>query len=393
MVLLPGASRTATSGPTSPRSPSRARSWCAQTLAVLADAERPLSHAPPSRRTSTSAAPGSRRCSRCSTSTAPSAGSRAAGSRTGQDVGLRRGALRAGSPRPREREQQAMLDYLDTDQCRMRFLRDQLDDPEARRLRPLRQLRRARAVAPRSPSAAVDEAGERLARPGRGGRAAQDVADRAGQPRHRPQGQDRRRRRAEGRAVARLTDLGYGQALRGAVPRRATPDGPVPAPLVAGGRRGARRLAAARPTRSSCVESATRPTLDRATSPTGCRATCRCRSSAAARSSTPTSRPARARPTPPSGSPPSAAATALDGRRARRAPGAAGRRPGRHRLDVTLAGGALREAGASARAAARGWAPAPSSRASRVAPNVPPALLVTARTCTPPPAVVAGEHG
>ena len=33
----------------------------------------------------------------------------------------------------REREQQAMLDYLDTDACRMRFLREQLDDPERRR--------------------------------------------------------------------------------------------------------------------------------------------------------------------------------------------------------------------------------------------------------------------
>jgi ATP-dependent DNA helicase RecQ len=33
----------------------------------------------------------------------------------------------------REREQQAMLDYLGTDRCRMWFLRDQLDDPEAAR--------------------------------------------------------------------------------------------------------------------------------------------------------------------------------------------------------------------------------------------------------------------
>ena len=32
----------------------------------------------------------------------------------------------------REREQQAMLDYLDTDECRMRFLREQLDDPGGR---------------------------------------------------------------------------------------------------------------------------------------------------------------------------------------------------------------------------------------------------------------------
>ena len=33
----------------------------------------------------------------------------------------------------REREQQAMLDYLATDRCRMEFLRDQLDDPERAR--------------------------------------------------------------------------------------------------------------------------------------------------------------------------------------------------------------------------------------------------------------------
>ncbi len=42
----------------------------------------------------------------------------------------------------REREQQAMLAYLDTDECRMRYLREQLDDPEAVDVRPLRQLRR-----------------------------------------------------------------------------------------------------------------------------------------------------------------------------------------------------------------------------------------------------------
>ena len=33
----------------------------------------------------------------------------------------------------RSREQDAMLDYLGTDRCRMEFLRDQLDDPEAAR--------------------------------------------------------------------------------------------------------------------------------------------------------------------------------------------------------------------------------------------------------------------
>ena len=50
---------------------------------------------PPSRPTSSSTAPGSRRCSRCSTSTAPYAGSgRLGGHRAG--VGLRRGALPPG---------------------------------------------------------------------------------------------------------------------------------------------------------------------------------------------------------------------------------------------------------------------------------------------------------
>ena len=45
----------------------------------------------------------------------------------------------------RRREQQAMLDYQSTDQCRMSFLRGQLDDPATRRrraVRPVRQLHR-----------------------------------------------------------------------------------------------------------------------------------------------------------------------------------------------------------------------------------------------------------
>ena len=49
----------------------------------------------------------------------------------------------------RAREQRAMLDYLDTDRCRMWFLRDQLDDPDVVRdhpVRALRHLRRARAL-------------------------------------------------------------------------------------------------------------------------------------------------------------------------------------------------------------------------------------------------------
>ena len=72
--------RTATSGPTSPRSRSPARTRCA-TPSGCSARRAARSAPPPSRPTSTSAAPAWRRCSRCSTSTAPYAGSAAAGSR------------------------------------------------------------------------------------------------------------------------------------------------------------------------------------------------------------------------------------------------------------------------------------------------------------------------
>ncbi|WP_183101031.1 RecQ family ATP-dependent DNA helicase, partial [Nocardioides pelophilus] len=68
----------------------------------------------------------------------------------------------------REREQQAMLDYLTTDRCRMWFLRHQLDDPEAPegwtcgRCDNCGGLDLPADVSPR----AVAEAADRLARPG-----------------------------------------------------------------------------------------------------------------------------------------------------------------------------------------------------------------------------------
>ncbi|MEQ4521646.1 RecQ family ATP-dependent DNA helicase, partial [Nocardioides kribbensis] len=65
----------------------------------------------------------------------------------------------------REREQRAMLDYLDTDRCRMWFLRDQLDDPAAEpcgRCDNCGGLTLSSAVS----QAAVEEAQQRLARPG-----------------------------------------------------------------------------------------------------------------------------------------------------------------------------------------------------------------------------------
>ncbi|WP_182525181.1 RecQ family ATP-dependent DNA helicase [Nocardioides dongkuii] len=129
----------------------------------------------------------------------------------------------------REREQQAMLDYLDTDRCRMRFLRDQLDDPDAAdcgRCDNCGGLQLSTSVS----SSAVEEAGARLARPGVPLEPRKmwptalaglgiDWKGRIKEP------------AAEGRVVARLTDLGYGQALRDLF-RPGVEDGPVPVPLV-----------------------------------------------------------------------------------------------------------------------------------------------------------------
>src|SRR3954464_14345045 len=65
----------------------------------------------------------------------------------------------------REREQRAMLDYIATDGCRMRFLREQLDDPEATdcgRCDNCGGLTLAAEIS----AGAVEEAEARLARPG-----------------------------------------------------------------------------------------------------------------------------------------------------------------------------------------------------------------------------------
>jgi ATP-dependent DNA helicase RecQ len=157
----------------------------------------------------------------------------------------------------REREQQAMLDYIATDGCRMRFLRDQLDDPEAADCGRCDNCGGLDLPAEVS-AAALEEAGARLARPGvvieprkmwptalanLGVDLKGKIADAA----------------AEGRAVARLTDLGHGQALRDLF-RAETPDGPVPVPLV---RAVVEVLGDWRPRVDAVVvvESATRPTL------------------------------------------------------------------------------------------------------------------------------------
>lgn len=132
----------------------------------------------------------------------------------------------------RAREQRAMLDYLTTDACRMRYLREQLDDPEAvdcGRCDNCGGLELSRDIS----EAAIEEAGARLARPG------VVIEPRKMWPQALPNlGIDLRGKIADaaepGRAIARLTDLGHGQALRElfrAVPEPGVEE-TVPVPLV-----------------------------------------------------------------------------------------------------------------------------------------------------------------
>lgn len=142
----------------------------------------------------------------------------------------------------RSREQQAMLDYIVTTGCRMEFLRRQLDDPHAA------ACGRCDRCTGRSWSSAVSESSRTRAR---------DELRRAGVPveprRMWPTGMGRlgvdlagripASAAAEpGRALARLSDVGWGNRLRPmftsatlAVPGAAVPgalDGPLPGDLV-----------------------------------------------------------------------------------------------------------------------------------------------------------------
>jgi ATP-dependent DNA helicase RecQ len=130
----------------------------------------------------------------------------------------------------RRDEQAAMLAYIATDGCRMRFLREALDDPGAEDCGRCDNC--GGVEIPRSVStAAVATAGDRLARPGVA------IAPRKLWPTAlanlgldlsgKITGAD------EGRVVARLTDLGLGQALRDLF-RPGAPDQAVPVPLVQG---------------------------------------------------------------------------------------------------------------------------------------------------------------
>jgi ATP-dependent DNA helicase RecQ len=115
----------------------------------------------------------------------------------------------------RRREQRAMLDYLDTDRCRMWFLRHELDDPEVEDDTRCGRCDRCGGLelSIDVSGGAVEEARTRLERPG------VVVEPRSLWPTALANlGLDHHGRIGDaaepGRAVARLTDLGHGQALR-----------------------------------------------------------------------------------------------------------------------------------------------------------------------------------
>ncbi len=163
----------------------------------------------------------------------------------------------------RRDEQSAMLAYVATDGCRMRFLREQLDDPGAA---DCGRCDNCTGVAPTRDvsGTALEEAGQLLRRPG------VTIAARKMWPSALSNlGIDLKGKitdaAEEGRAVGRLTDLGHGQALRELF-RPETPDGPAPRSLVAALLQVLGDWApswSARPTGVAYVESARRPQLTR----------------------------------------------------------------------------------------------------------------------------------
>jgi ATP-dependent DNA helicase RecQ len=125
----------------------------------------------------------------------------------------------------RAREQQAMLDYIDTSGCRMEFLRRQLDDPEAA---PCGRCDNCtgRSWSADVPEATANAARDRLARPG------VEVEPR----RMWPSGLSEVSGKigpalvaAQGRALGRLTDIGWGTTARELL---AAEDQPVPANVI-----------------------------------------------------------------------------------------------------------------------------------------------------------------
>jgi ATP-dependent DNA helicase RecQ len=131
----------------------------------------------------------------------------------------------------RKREQQAMLDYQATDGCRMEFLRRELDDPGATACGRCDNCT-GQPWPAEVPQASASAARERLARPG------VEVEPRKMWPTGMQElgidasGKIPAERTAErGRALGRLTDVGWGVTLR-ALFTEGAPDEPVTAQLT-----------------------------------------------------------------------------------------------------------------------------------------------------------------
>ncbi|MBB4895769.1 ATP-dependent DNA helicase RecQ [Streptomyces olivoverticillatus] len=129
--------------------------------------------------------------------------------------------------RQREAEQQAMREYATTSECRMEFLRRQLDDEQAAPCGRCDNCSEARFTAEVSDGALNASRGE-LGRPG------VEVEPRRMWPTGMPAvGVDLKGRipageqAASGRALGRLSDIGWGNRLRPLLTPQA-PDGPVP---------------------------------------------------------------------------------------------------------------------------------------------------------------------
>ncbi|MCU1676691.1 MAG: recombinase RecQ, partial [Frankiales bacterium] len=131
----------------------------------------------------------------------------------------------------RRDEQQAMLDYMAARSCRMRFLREQLDDPGAGDCGRCDNCRGSALIVTLD-EAAVADAGAQLSKPGVGvdpRRMWPSSMSVLGVP---VSGKIAAGEQAEeGRAIARFTDLGHGPRVRQLLHASAS-DGPVPDDLM-----------------------------------------------------------------------------------------------------------------------------------------------------------------
>ncbi|HEX4727267.1 MAG TPA: DEAD/DEAH box helicase [Jatrophihabitans sp.] len=206
-----------------------AESQVRQALAVLAEADRPLSTAALETRVELSR---SRLETMLKVLDVDGAVRRVRGGWAGTGQAWSYDAQRYATVRQvRQVEQQAMRDYQQTAGCRMRFLREQLDDPLADDCGRCDNCGGLQLTAEVGESA-LDQAGDELRRPGvsiEPRRQWPTAMAQLGVPVSGKLGSDELLE--PGRAVARLTDLGWGQRVRSVLAADA-PDAPVPAELV-----------------------------------------------------------------------------------------------------------------------------------------------------------------